>query len=208
MAWEGSLASCVTHGCTVGPRTSYFLLRASMSTWGAGSPPVFLLAVCMSDTCVLRGGTSKARRHGHDDRWRRLRVCGRSKWNTAHPKRPEDLSDKDRLEPSAEDQQVFLENTEAQGDPGRRPRMANHGTSTDPHLTQMHWGLPMPRSPHLDVHRARQAQHQSVQHHKLRMCYPPTHSSASPRIFAGRHLWSGPTQTELREGERMSRPRL
>lgn len=38
-----------------------------------------------------------------------------SKGSAAHPKRLEDLSDEDRLEPSAEDQQVFLENTEARG---------------------------------------------------------------------------------------------
>lgn len=69
-----------------------------------GVPPLSLLAVSMSDTCVLRGGTPKARHHGHEDRRRRLRVCGRSERSTGCPERPEDLSDEDRLEPSAEDQ--------------------------------------------------------------------------------------------------------
>lgn len=134
-----------------------------------------------------------------------------SKGSTAHPKRPEDLSDEDRLEPSAEDQQVFLENTEARGDQGRRPRTANRGTSTDPHLTQVHRGLPVPRSPHLDAHRAGQAQHQGALHHRLRTCHPPTtttHSPASPRIFTGRRLSWGPAHAELREGERRSLPSL
>lgn len=88
--------------------------------------------------------------------------------------------------------------------------MANHGASTDPHLTQVHRRPPGPRSPHLDARGARQAQPSSmgVQHHKLSMCHPPSRSPASPRIVTGRRLWSGPAHAELREGERLSHSSL